>query len=229
MAQIGYGYGSEFQLLRFLGHHRNLLESTLEDALGVYDGEFYWFDFDFADRKKCVSGDSEMCGLSFLSDKIPEISTICNELKTLQWSFDRWQYWDAVFLLGNVVYFVEAKAYKDEMKSGNKINGGYHSEEILGFMKSQFECATKTWLEDYYQFANRLSTVSYLNSKGVSCKLVNIFFVDGYYDRERGINKDTSMEAFQEEISAELKTLGLDEQTKKKFVIDVFIDANPQI
>ena len=29
MAQIGYGYGSEFHLMRFLGHHRNLLENEI--------------------------------------------------------------------------------------------------------------------------------------------------------------------------------------------------------
>ena len=33
MAQIGYGYGSEFQLLRFLGHHRNLLEEAIRKAI----------------------------------------------------------------------------------------------------------------------------------------------------------------------------------------------------
>lgn len=42
MAQIGYGYGSEFQLLRFLGHHRNLLEEAIRKVIGDSDGSFYW-------------------------------------------------------------------------------------------------------------------------------------------------------------------------------------------
>lgn len=226
MAQIGYGYGSEFQLLRFLGHHRNILEEKLREAIGISDGNFYWFDFDFADREKIISGDSEMCGLSFLEKKIPNISTVCNEIKKYPWSFDRWQYWDAVFILDNVLYFVEAKAHKDELKSGNKVHGGTHSKEILAFMKSQFNCANENWLRDYYQFANRLSTISFLNSKGVICKLVNLYFVDGYYDRERGINKDTKEDSFRNEIKQELKTLGIGEE-QNKYVIDVFIDANP--
>ena len=226
MAQIGYGYGSEFQLLRFLGHHRNVLEETIRKTIGIYHGNFYWFDFDFADREKTISGDNEMCGLSFLEKLVPNISSVCQEIKTYPWNFDKWQYWDAVFILDNVLYFVEAKAHKDELKSGNKVHGGTHSKEILAFMKSQFNCANENWLRDYYQFANRLSTISFLNSKDVICKLVNLYFVDGYYDRERGINKDTKEDSFRNEIKQELKTLGIGEE-QNKYVIDVFIDANP--
>ena len=228
MAQIGYGYGSEFQLLRFLGHHRNLLEETIRKAIGDSGGSFYWFDFDFADREKIISGDNEMCGLSFLEKINPKISHICQEIKkSYSWNFDRWQYWDAVFMLNDVIYFVEAKAHKEELKSGNKKHGGTSSDAILGFMKSQFKCANDNWLKDYYQFANRLSTVSLLNNKGITCKLVNLYFVDGYYDREHGIIKDTTEDSFREEIKQELEKLGLNEQEKNKYVIDVFIDANP--
>lgn len=42
MAQIGYGYGSEIQLLRFLGHHRNVLEEAIRKVIGDSDGSFYW-------------------------------------------------------------------------------------------------------------------------------------------------------------------------------------------
>lgn len=41
------------------------------------------------------------------------------------------------------------------------------SDAILDFMKSQFKCANEDWLKDYYQFANRLSTVSLLNNRGI--------------------------------------------------------------
>ena len=228
MAQIGYGYGSEFQLMRFLGHHRNVLEETIRNTIGISHGNFYWFDFDFADREKTISGDSEMCGISFLEKVNPNISHICQEIKlSYSWNFDKWQYWDAVFMLNDVIYFVEAKAHKEELKSGNKRHGGTNSDAILDFMKSQFKCADENWLKDYYQFANRLSTVSLLNNKGITCKLVNLYFVDGYYDREHGIIKDTTEDSFREEIKQELKKLGLDEQEKNKFVLDVFIDANP--
>ena len=54
MAQIGHGYGSEFQLLRFLGHHRHFLESTIYSTTGFL-GQFDWIDFCFADRMKSIS------------------------------------------------------------------------------------------------------------------------------------------------------------------------------
>ncbi len=226
MAQIGYGYGSEYQLLRFLGHHRNELELALHKA-GVPDGDFYWFDFDYADRDRILSGDSEICGLSFLEGRFDNYSEVKKEIKSYSWTFNSWQYWDAVFIVNNVVYFVEAKAHKDELKSGSKTHGGTNSDAIFAFMSKQFSCATDEWLKDYYQFANRISTVAMINKKGIQCKLVNIYFIDGYYDRERGINKDTSREEFEEEIEKELEALGLSKEEKDKYVIDLFIDANP--
>lgn len=68
MAQIGYGYGSEFHLLRFLGHHRNELESVIVKAAKSKSKDFFWLDFDYADRNKVISGDAEMVGLSFLKE-----------------------------------------------------------------------------------------------------------------------------------------------------------------
>ena len=35
MAEIGYGYGSEYQLMRFLGHHREELDKTIKEHIGV--------------------------------------------------------------------------------------------------------------------------------------------------------------------------------------------------
>lgn len=74
MAQIGYGYGSEFQLMRFLGHHRNLLENEIKKQIGV-EGEIHWLDFGFSNSESCVSGDDEIKGLNFLVD-IPFVSDI---------------------------------------------------------------------------------------------------------------------------------------------------------
>ena len=43
MADIGYGYGSEWHLLRFLGYHRNALDSPILRATGGQEIE--WLDF----------------------------------------------------------------------------------------------------------------------------------------------------------------------------------------
>lgn len=87
---------------------------------------------------------------------------------------------------------------------------------------------TDEWVRDYYQFANRISTVALLNKLGLRCKLLNIYFIDGYYDIEHNISKDTSEIQFRDEIENEYKVLGLNSEDVEKFVVDVFIDANPE-
>ena len=122
MAQIGYGYGSEFQLMRFLGHHRHLLESEICKQTGIGEGQFNWLDFDFADRRKVISGDKELSGLLFLS-KIPfldkeTIDVILKDYTSYKISnINTWQSWDAIFTLDKTIYLGEAKAHVGEMVS----------------------------------------------------------------------------------------------------------------
>ncbi len=231
MAQMGYGYGSEFQLLRFLGHHRRLLESEIQKVIGSTNQQFYWFDFDFADREMVISGDREMTGLSFLrrSSLIPEekLKIVEEIVRSYNWNFEQWQNWDAVFINNGIVYFVEAKAHKDEISSGDKTHGGSSSHAICEFMSKQFgTLVTEKWLRKYYQLANRLSTVKLLNDNGIPAKIVNIFFIDGYYDRNHQICKDTNLETYKDAIAKEDNELGISD-VKDKYVVEVFIDANP--
>ena len=72
---MGLGYGSEFQLLRFMGRHRHELERTIIDALQekqqtINDKNFDWLDFEYSDVNKVITGDRELYGLSFLEKKI---------------------------------------------------------------------------------------------------------------------------------------------------------------
>lgn len=231
MAQIGYGYGSEYQMLRFLGHHRRLLESEILKAIGSDDQAFYWYDFDFADREMVISGDREMIGLSFLrkSGLIAEkkLKTVLDIVRSYKWNFEQWQNWDAVFINNGTIYFVEAKAHKDEISSGDKLHGGSNTVAIQEFMFEQFgKLVTEKWVRKYYQLANRLSTVKLLNDNGIPAKILNIFFINGYYDRNHQVCKDTSLETFREEIAIEDKELGIS-GVKEKYVVEVFVDANP--
>src|ERR1041385_2985443 len=64
MSQIGFGYGSEWHLLRFLGRHRNELNSRTMQQTG---GEaIEWWDFHF-DRKERYR-DAEWKGLDFIDE-----------------------------------------------------------------------------------------------------------------------------------------------------------------
>ena len=74
MAQMGLGYGSEFHLLRFMGRHRHELERIIIDALQekqqtINDKNFDWLDFEYSDVDKVITGDRELCGLSFLEKR----------------------------------------------------------------------------------------------------------------------------------------------------------------
>ena len=39
-----------------------------------------------------------------------------------------------------------------------------------------FRDVSNMWLQDYYQLANRLSTIAYLQSKGIKAKVLYIYF-----------------------------------------------------
>jgi hypothetical protein len=64
MAEIGHGYGSEFQLLRFMGHHRLEFDQIISDEYGK-DFKIEWLDYPY-DRSK-LSGDAEYIGINFLA------------------------------------------------------------------------------------------------------------------------------------------------------------------
>lgn len=240
MAQIGHGYGSEFQLLRFLGHHRNLLECEICKQASL-SGTFHWLDFDFASNTASISGDAENKGLSFLK-KIDFVTNesynrVIEEYKSYSiGNSANWQNWDAIFYLDKTIYLVEAKAHVKEI-SGNKQNGGESVEKIMDFMKNQLPdfSVSEVWMKEYYQFANRLATTALLNNCGIKAKTLYIYFVNGY-DRRfldgRSIqsieNKDASVDDFKHAIEIEMKTLGIShDQIENYMTKPVFIDANP--
>lgn len=232
--QIGYGYGSEFQLLRFLGHHRHLLDGEILCQLQE-SGQINWLDFGFGDRNKVVSGDNEIKGLSFLKaySIIDDLTyeTIMTDYRSYGINkIDSWQNWDAVFVLNNVVYLVEAKAHVAELSSP-ETHGGKSADQILQYMKDMLPSlpVDKAWLRDYYQFGNRLATTALLQRHGVNCKTLCIFFCNGYFDRERAICKDASKEDFLKAIEKEKKDLKISEANLTNLVAPyIFIDANPQ-
>ena len=222
MAQIGYGYGSEWHLLRFLGHHRERLEDEIRKQLKLGECKFKWLDFDFADRKDVISGDQELKGLDFLGKKgcFPEYP--------LRWN----QSWDAVVYINDTLYLVEAKAHVTEL--GDKSShGGTSRQAILEFMSQQmakYGCHVtveeSTWLGEYYQMANRLATAAYLNNKGYSTKVLYIYFENGFYTNDSN-NCDATKEEFQMAISKEKETLGINNDSKinEELLCEVFIDA----
>lgn len=213
MAEIGYGYGSEFQLLRFLGHHRNELNEYIKNALNT-DSEIEWLDFPYDSKK--LSGDGEYVGINFLplhSEK-SDIEAKWNKF----WpSKNNAQHWDAVAKVNNTWILVEAKAHAEEMIS--KCGAGKKSKAIiekgmLELMNAKDIKPKGSWLDNYYQKANRLLFAYFLESNGIQCILLYIYFLNGF--KNKGIkNKEDWITL----ISEQDKYLGISENAWAKHIV----------
>lgn len=236
MSKMALGYGSEFHLLRFMGRHRQELESNLLYAIKgtteVIDTTFDWLDFDYTDIAKVITGDKELLGLSFLKRYNIDWQKIHNEFKE-EGSFINYQSWDAVFKYEETFYFVEAKAHVDELR--NTSCKAKKRKEILNFMAKYLEpygaIIDESWLNSYYQFANRLATIAFLNKHGIKAKLVYIFFINGFLNNsERRASKrsiDESKKEFEKAIYEEKQELGLLDVDLTQILINpIFIDAS---
>ena len=242
---MGLGYGSEFQLLRFMGRHRHELERTIIDALQekqqtINDKNFDWLDFEYSDIYKVITGDRELYGLSFLKKKIDKglYDKITSALQKAGSFISNWQHWDAVFVLDDCFYFVEAKAYTGELYSTND-HGGSSKKEILNFMRENMQPygieVDKNWLDLYYQFANRISMMAFLNQNGLNAKAIYIYFENGYNKRQfigkeikTVSDKGAGKIEFDEAIQKELSHLNIEKANLSELVVHIYINATPK-
>lgn len=236
MAQIGCGYGSEWQLLRMLGHHREYFFRELRSQIDLpYNVEIHWLDYPW--DSKMISGDGEYIQRNFF-EKIPEIFTEDVMLKFKEDKFgDKLkQNWDGIFWVKDTVYIVEAKAHLKEIKSN--CGAGTESSSIIeGYFKEVREyfqiSSTNDWKMQYYQMANRIAFLKLLQSNGVKAKLVNIYFVNGYEKKMKNPvsekyytiqNKNTSKDQWRECITKEEDYLGISKLVGEH-IFSVFIDC----
>lgn len=217
MAEIGYGYGSEWHLMRFMARHRNHLEDAIRAAIGNNTGSFYWYDFGFGGTG--IATDKERKGLSFLDNP----SSLVGYIKGWNTS----QSWDAVFQLNGFFYLVEAKAHIAEMSNDGN-NGGSSKREIKKFIsenlaKQNISINKDHCLGKYYQLANRLATAAFLKNNGINARCLYIYFINGY-EKPNDI-KNATVEMFVDEINKEKAVLGLEGENLQDLLFHVFIDA----
>jgi hypothetical protein len=176
MGKMGYGYGSEFHLLRYLGYHRHNLNRAVEKKTGGRVSD--WLDFAFGGDGK---PDREWKGVDFVGS--------ASDVKSAWVKF--WPQtgnvpnWDAVGLLesnSRVEYLlVEAKAHVEELQSSCSAskNGGLDMirKALDATIKANgFAADVEDWLSPYYQYANRLAHLHFLLQHRVSARLVFIYF-----------------------------------------------------
>jgi hypothetical protein len=177
MSEIGYGYGSEWHLCRWLAYHRHDLNRRIEAEI---DGRVVdWLDFRFEPKRKFF--DAELKGMDFLPDCHP-----AREHWRVFWpQTGNVTNWDAVGRIevgGTSEWLlVEAKANLAEIQSWCRAKeaGGLPvircalnaTKRALGVPDS---C---DWLRPYYQYANRLASLHFLLSEGVPAHLLLVYFL----------------------------------------------------
>ena len=188
--RIQIGYGSTWHLLRSLGFHRDRFNAILTQATGARN--IAWLDFPAyvgsqTYPKEMPILEGEWRALDFLGPFHP--------LRTAYESF--WPKsgtppnWDAVgeatFDAQREWLLVEAKAHTGEI---SKTGTGATKQSSIAMIRRAFE-STRTalnaaatvddWLNGYYQYANRLATLYYLNHGGVPARLFFVYFCGDTY------------------------------------------------
>ena len=177
MSKIVCGYGSQWHLLRFLGYHRDYLNSLIKSATGAHTVK--WLDFPF--NTNAAYFDSEWKAVDFLPENHPARSAWLR-----YWPQNgNPQNWDAVAVLHYKNSFewllVEAKAHIGELISHCQAeeDGGLpmiraaidETKMTMGVEESA------NWLSPYYQYANRLAIFNFLIKNGVPTRLLFLYFV----------------------------------------------------
>jgi hypothetical protein len=174
---IGYGYGSEWHMLRYLGYHRKALNTAVEELTGSAFVE--WLDVPFNCQKKFL--DDEWKGLDFL----PDDSIAKSEWQNFWPQTGNVQNWDALGTLqkgaDKELLLVEAKAHLGEIRSqceAKEVGGKPLIEKALDEAKLAFGASKeRDWLQPYYQYCNRLATLYFLVKHGIRVRLIFIYFL----------------------------------------------------
>ena len=223
MAEMRLGDGSEYQLMRFLGHHREDLDEMIKNATGQL-GDIRWRDFPYDDER--LSGDGEWKGIDCFK-KLKNYSEIEARWKQFWPQRGTAMNWDGVFTIGDTWYFVEAKAHKEESfqwcsassdKSKAIINNAF--EETIQWLDAKPK--TK-WIDtNCYQLANRLAFLFFCHQCGIKARLLYIGFVKGFRRKKDEVQ---SAEDWIEIWKEELCTLGLDMQNMSPYISYIHPDC----
>ena len=235
MAEMGLGYGSEFQLMRDLGHHREYLNKLIHDATNT-NGVIEWLDFP-PDNER-ISGDGEWKGIACFKDRLGKDKY--NEIEATWKGF--WPQrgtamnWDSIFRIGDVWYFVEAKAHEGESCQECSAT----SEVIKETIRKAFESTQKwlnvktekDWIEtNCYQLANRLAFLYFCNKKcNIQAKLVYIGFINGFRlkvgEKFIGVKDEVHSEDEWKKVwDRELQTLGLNKEKVAPYIFFIHPDC----
>jgi len=219
---MALGYGSEFHLLRFMGRHRKTLDKAIQDVLSMND-KIDWLDFPYNNTLK--EYDKEYIGINFL-EKQQDYNQTEEEWGKFWPNKTKAMNWDAVGRIGDQWLLVEAKAHAGELKSDSKagIKSRIAIQDKFIDLGTEKGIDTTGWLKKYYQKANRLLFLDFLQTQGLDVKMIFIYFLNGY-EIDTKKNMKTIAE-WEESIKKQDKYLNISNNAwVKQNVINVFIDT----
>jgi len=196
VAEIGYGYGSECHLLRWMGRHQEQLNKAVLQALGTHK-RLSWLDFKFDESKAWPDG--ELKGIDFLP-KEPDSDGVRDAWGRYWPSSGNPPNWDAVGKLSSDAgadewLLVEAKAYVAEFTQSRECGAGDASRtRIADALRKTIEAVgarpangPDTWMETgHYQLANRLAFLHFMNRIPKTPKPARLLMVYFLKDEHRG-------------------------------------------
>jgi len=233
MGKIGYGYGSKWHLLRYLGYHRSYFSEQILQLIGGQRLE--WLDFNFSKVNDTLKRDRELVGLDFIDD--PNIQRQWHAFWPQSGSA---QNWDAVGIISvdgrEEWLLVETKAHIQEIRS----SCGARSERSKSKIKALLEKSKNAfggqnhsvdnWLSSYYQYANRLAVLYFLMNEcdpPIPARLLSIYF---YGDQRPNPACPQSPEDWEPTLREMDAWLGIDHR-RSLFgrVHHLFLPVNPNV
>lgn len=220
MAEMAIGYGSEYQLLRYLGHHRRFLFEKIKEVINTQE-EIEWIDYPVDEKR--LSMDGELKGIECFKE-LPYYKSIFDAWKLFWPQRGNSHNWDGIFKVGNTWYFVEAKAHLDEAFQ----TCGAKDPESRKIIINAFEktCGNREKAEKWiasnsYQLANRMAFLHFCKENGIDAKLCYISFLNGFKKTPR-LNVEKSSE-WEKIWAEEYNSLQLTKEQMRE-IFHVYID-----
>lgn len=222
MSIMGYGYGSEYQLMRYLGHHRSYLDGQIQQVTGS-KSPIRWFDYPVI--KNAFPQDGELKNIDCFKNE-SFYTDIQSKWKKFWPQRGNSHNWDGVFCQDDYWYFVEAKAHIAEAHQKCFAKEGYGKAKILQAFTSTCDgnkVMANQWIEsDCYQLANRLAFIYFCKSNNINAKLCLICFVSGYC---KDPSKDVLNKGIWEKLWEEEYTTLMLNDNHKRDIVHVYIDC----
>lgn len=231
MGKIGYGYGSEWHLLRHLGYHRAYLSRKVTEVAGGQRVE--WLDFGFSQENAPLRDDREFVGLEFIQD-----AQVQDKWRSFWPQTGNAQNWDAV----GQIYFgdttewllVEAKGHIGELESKCGATSRVSQQLILLALEKTSKAfghcrqPIENWLAPYYQYANRLAVLYFLMKECVPAAKTRLLFIYFYGENREGCECPQSEREWLPPLQRITDWLGIDRQSElMQRVHYLFLPVNP--